>query len=163
MKNPKAKGSKFERAVCTALSLYVTNGARTDVFWRSAMSGGRATVRGLDVRQAGDIAAVAPEGHSFCERYYVECKHLQSLDLHGLLTGTGKLVKFWKDTRQHARKRGQDPVLIARQNRLPTILCCHFNDTSFGAGSILESQREYYIRIHLFECALLQPYLEGKP
>jgi hypothetical protein len=119
----KHKGAAFERRTCAALSLWVTGGKRKDVFWRTAMSGGRATVRGLDVRQAGDICAVAPEGHAFCERYYVECKHLKNLDFQGLLRNTGKLYKIWMHTCNQASKRSQKPVLIAKQNGLPTILC----------------------------------------
>src|SRR5215216_6431446 len=43
------KGPQWEREVCRALSLWVTNGERVDVFWRSAMSGGRATVHNRSV------------------------------------------------------------------------------------------------------------------
>jgi hypothetical protein len=121
----KAKGSLFERKVCVALSLWVTANARKDVFWRSAMSGGRATVRGLDVRQAGDVCAVAPEGHVFCQRYYVECKHLKSLDFHCLLKGTGMLHKHFADTAKKAIKRRLTPLLIARQNGTPIILASY--------------------------------------
>lgn len=120
--NPKAKGSAFERKICKALSLWVTDGRRQDVFWRSAMSGGRATVRGLDVRQAGDVCAVAPEGHEFCQYWYVECKHLKSLDFHCLLKGTGALLKHFATAAKQALKRGQTPMLIARQNGTPTVV-----------------------------------------
>jgi len=120
--NSKPKGNAFERKICVALSLWVTQGARKDTFWRSAMSGGRATVRGLDVRQAGDVCAVAPEGHEFCDQFYVECKHLKSLDFHCLLKGTGLLHKHWRDTAKRALKRQQEPLLVARQNGTPIIL-----------------------------------------
>ena len=40
----KAKGSSFERLICKELSLWITGGEHQDVFWRSAMSGGRSTV-----------------------------------------------------------------------------------------------------------------------
>lgn len=122
----KGKGSSYEREICRRLSLWVTAGAATDVFWRSAMSGGRATVahkKGQVVRQAGDITAVSPEGHSLCSRYYIECKHYKDLDIQSFfLTGKGLLAKFWKTTVREAKKHGRYPVLIVRQNRVPDLV-----------------------------------------
>jgi len=117
----KSKGSSYERFVCKLLSLWVTNGARTDVFWRSALSGGRATVsnrRGkINVRQAGDITAVAPEGHALTEVYYLECKHVKTLKLDQfLIRNTGPLADFWRRAKKEAREHGLIPVIIARQN-----------------------------------------------
>jgi len=40
-----AKGSSFEREICTILSKWWTNNERDDVFWRTAGSGARATTR----------------------------------------------------------------------------------------------------------------------
>lgn len=55
------KGGDFEREFCTLLSSWWTGGEDTSCFWRTAMSGGRATVRrrkGLNTRgHAGDICA----------------------------------------------------------------------------------------------------------
>lgn len=54
-----AKGSKFERSVCTDLSHWWSCDERDDLFWRTAGSGGRATVRGRRGKQTegacGDI------------------------------------------------------------------------------------------------------------
>lgn len=141
----KAKGSAFERKVCVALSLWVTNGERKDVFWRSAMSGGRATVRGLEVRQAGDICAVAPEGHAFCDQFYVECKHYKSLDFHCLLKGTGILHRFWTDTAKKAIKRRQTPMLIARQNGSPTIVATYQYAYIKPRLIVIQGGDEFYI------------------
>ena len=122
----KAKGAAFERTVCQQLSLWVTGGARSDCFWRSAMSGGRATVgraRGRDhARQAGDVSAVAPEGNALVSRYYIECKHYRSLRLDRFLLGSGPLALFWKNTVREARHYRREPLLIARQNGSQTLL-----------------------------------------
>lgn len=122
----KQKGSAFERKVCKQLSLWVSHGKKEDLFWRSAMSGGRATVarsRGRDVRQAGDITAVAPEGHELTNAAYIECKHYRDLALTAfVLEGRGTLAKFWFRTRDEALKRQKFPWLVAKQNRLPTLL-----------------------------------------
>jgi hypothetical protein len=125
MKNPKAKGGKFEREVCVVLSLWVSQGKRKDLFWRSAMSGGRATVHGRSVRQCGDICAVAPEGHQFTDKYFIECKHLKSLDFRGLLEGRGRLLKYWRIACAQAAKHELVPLLIAKQNNMPILLCCN--------------------------------------
>lgn len=60
------KGSPYERAICTQLSLWWTGGERDDVFWRTSGSGGRATRRGRKglstAGHCGDIGASDPIG-----------------------------------------------------------------------------------------------------
>jgi hypothetical protein len=121
--NSKAKGGEFERNVCKALSRWVTAGLREDVFWRSAMSGGRATVKRGHVRQAGDICAVAPEGHSLTDVFYIECKHLRDISLDGLIKGNGNLLAIWSRTCKEAAFYERYPTLIFRQNHWPTMFC----------------------------------------
>ena len=119
----KAKGGKFEREVCRKLSLWVSGGARRDVFWRSAMSGGRATVQGWEVRQAGDVAAVAPEGHVLTDNFVIECKHVRDLQLDRFtIQHTGPLWKYWTVLLRQCANRNKQPMLIARQNLWPTLV-----------------------------------------
>lgn len=122
----KAKGAAFERQICQALSLWITADKKTDCFWRSAMSGGRATVgrkRGRDhSRQAGDICAIAPEGHRLTDKYYIECKFYRDLNFGAFLFGAGPLAAFWRKTVEEAGHYSRDPLLIARQNRGPIVL-----------------------------------------
>lgn len=132
----KQKGGEFERHICKKLGLWVTNGEAQDVFWRSAMSGGRATVairpKGSGVnanptqilrRQAGDISAVAPEGHSLTDRFFIECKFHKELELaHFFLTGKGRLAKFWHKARAEAAQYDRSPMLIAKQNLWPILM-----------------------------------------
>lgn len=123
----KEKGSAFERDVCVRLSLWVSRGEERDLFWRSAMSGGRAS-RGIKRgeklrRQAGDICAVAPEGHGLTNTWYIELKHYAKLDIaQFFLTGTGRLAKFWRETEKAALVFNRHPMLIARQNHTITLL-----------------------------------------
>lgn len=123
--NSKGKGSAFEREVCRKLSLWITGDKRKDLFWRSAMSGGRATVahrKGGQVRQSGDITAVAPEGH-ILDPCYIECKFYRDLDITSFfLTGKGKLATFWRKTKKEAFKHEKAPWLIAKQNHKPAVL-----------------------------------------
>lgn len=131
----KQKGSNFERLVCRELSLWVTRGQRDDVFWRSATSGGRATI-GLSqgiirASQAGDLSPIAAAGEALLNHVVVECKHYKELDLFsGIVNDTGKLYKFWNDLITHSFRFGRQPMLIARQNNMPTVVLLK-SSTSF--------------------------------
>jgi hypothetical protein len=122
----KRKGSAFEREVCKKLSLWVSKEKRTDLFWRSAMSGGRSTVgrkRGENLAyQAGDVSAQHPDGHRLTEHFYIECKHYRDLDIGAFLLKRGKLYAFWKQTCKEAAYRERQPMLIAKQNRMQTLV-----------------------------------------
>jgi hypothetical protein len=123
----KGKGSAFERSICKRLSLWVSHGKREDLFWRSAMSGGRATVgrkQGKDhAHHAGDISATHPDGHKLTEHWYVECKAYKSLQIESaLLDSTGALAKFWKETCTQATAHHKLPMLIAKQNNTKILL-----------------------------------------
>lgn len=127
----KQKGASFERLVCKHLSLWITKGAKQDVFWRSAMSGGRSTVlnrKGVAAAaQSGDISAVAPEGHKFISSFFVECKFYRDLSLLSFMFGhaRGKLHEFWRVAQQEAAKHKKAPMLIAKQNVEKAIVLLH--------------------------------------
>jgi len=125
----KSKGAAYEREVCRRLSLYVTGGKRDDVFWRSAMSGGRATIKGI-AHVAGDICAVHPDGYDFASRWFVECKHYRDLQLHRFLIQEGRLWNFWIKAGEEAEKHYKLPLLIVKQNGFPELL---IKPNDFGA------------------------------
>lgn len=57
----KGKGSAFERNICRTLSLWWSGGKHDDYLWRSAGSGGRATVRGKKGgRTTGHCGDISP-------------------------------------------------------------------------------------------------------
>lgn len=122
----KQKGAAFERKVCVALSLWVSGGKRQDLFWRSAMSGGRATLgrrKGIDLAyQSGDVTAVHPQGHALTGIYYIECKHIKAAELERFALGLGgKTQEFWKTAQREAKEHQRVPMLILRANGRPTI------------------------------------------
>lgn len=123
----KQKGAAFEREVCVLLSKWVTGGTSEDVFWRSAMSGGRATVGHRKGKahsaQVGDISCTHPAGHHFISHFAPECKFYADLDYLGLLTGKGKLLAFWDEINKQASRYNKRPFLIARQNRMKPAVC----------------------------------------
>jgi hypothetical protein len=91
------------------------------------MSGGRATVQfkagKVNLTQSGDISAVGAGAHEFCEKFFTEIKHYADLNIgRGILCHTGNLVTFWHIAVREALKYGKRPLLIARQNRYPTMI-----------------------------------------
>ena len=126
-KGSKTKGAAFERDMCRVLSLWVTDGARQDVFWRSAMSGGRARVRYNKGEQpdvgGGDITAVAPAGHSLTDLFIIECKSVRDANVLALFTGgkTG-VVKFWEQACRDADDFYRQPMLLVKQYRQPVLI-----------------------------------------
>lgn len=126
-----AKGSAFERTVCKRLSLWLSKGERDDLFWRSAMSGGRATLRlrqdlariQINKAQAGDITAINQQAYDFIEGLFIEAKHYANLGLaRGFICHTGLLWKFWEKACADADRHAKMPVLIAKQNLYPIVV-----------------------------------------
>lgn len=134
--NGKQKGSSFERKICVDLSLWLSGGNSKDLFWRSAMSGGRSTVamkKGEKLaNQAGDVSAVHELGHRFTKDFYVECKFYKSLNFESLIKGKGKLLDFWKVAQRESRSYGKEPILIGKQNQYPIVACL----TTIGADRL---------------------------
>ena len=126
-KGSKTKGAAFERDMCRVLSLWMTDGKRQDVFWRSAMSGGRARVRfdkgeQIDVG-GGDITAVDPAGHPLTSLYVIECKSVRDANVLALFTGgkTG-VVQFWQQVCRDAEDFYRQPLLLLKQYRQPILI-----------------------------------------
>jgi len=97
-----AKGSDYEREVCTTLSRWWTDGKRDDIFWRSAGSGARATVRGKRGKQTanqhGDVAAVDPIGAPLTDLFSIEIKRgYSSSTIHDLLDRKDKSAELLYD------------------------------------------------------------------
>lgn len=158
----KAKGSRFERVTCVALSRWVTDGKRQDCFWRSSLSGGRSTVafrRGEKLhRQAGDICAISPEGHDLTNLFYFELKHYRSLELGNALIGTGKIFKFWEDAAGKAAIYERKPVLIAKQNHFPTLMITARQFSKLFIYSRLNYKGLYALNVYLFDDLLKLNY-----
>ena len=162
----KRKGGSMERQISKALSLWITNGKKEDVLWRSALSGGRATVahkRGSSLgHSAGDISAIAPEGHVLTDSYYLELKHYKKLSLDCLLKGKGPLLDIWKNTVKEASKYNKIPVLIYKQNNYPIMWVTTdlgVTDMQAKALVMLEASNMYFVD---FNALLARPFPLGK-
>lgn len=123
----KAKGSDFERQICRKLSLWVSNGKDSNLFWRSAMSGGRATIqlaKGIkNKNQAGDISAIAHLGHKMLDEFVIECKFYNNLAIEsGFIKNRGILHDFWFKLCKYSKTLDKQPMLIAKQNYFPDLV-----------------------------------------
>lgn len=123
----KAKGAQFERDVCKDLSKWISGGKRDDLLWRSAMSGGRATIglkEGISrSAQSGDISAIAAEALDFIEQYSIECKFVKDLNIQGLVYSTQSgIIRHWGQTCCDANSSDKLPLLIAKQNHKPPLV-----------------------------------------
>lgn len=93
-----AKGGQFERDICKVLSQWWAG--RSDVFWRTAGSGARATVRAKKGQKTygsyGDIYAVDPVGSPFTRLFTIELKKgYNSSTLFDFLDGKKPLFEKW--------------------------------------------------------------------
>lgn len=124
----KIKGGAYERLICKQLSLWASNNEREDIFARSAMSGGRATVqrkKGVTNKtQCCDISAIDPLGSYLINIAVVECKNYKDLKLENLIFKTSKdgILQFWNEVVIIANLVNKEPWLIARQNGKKDIL-----------------------------------------
>lgn len=159
----KQKGASFEREICKKLSLWISRGKAEDLLWRSAMSGGRSTVGRKKGKQhssqAGDISAVDRRGAPFIEAYYVECKSYKDLNFENLIKGSGHLIDFWKTTKEEAGHYKKHPLLIAKQNNHPAIVCL----TKRIAGRYDRTLIKVAVPYHNLYICLLEDFLILNP
>lgn len=175
--NSKQKGSAFEREICKALALWISDGERKDVFWRSATSGGRATIaltQGDTLSaQAGDISAVHELGHKLLNRFYIECKFYKDLEVGNLIFGThtGTLYQFIDHVTADAKRYSKHPMLIVKQNQRPTLMiidaagydilgCKNYTNALFYAVLLIQGTTFYIGQLHKILAALDPKYLE---
>ena len=124
----KSKGGAHERLICKQLSLWASDNKREDIFWRSSLSGGRATVqrkKGINNKtQCCDISAIDPLGNYLTDKIVIECKNYKDLKLENLIFKTSKdgILQFWNEVTAIADLTGKVPWLIARQNGKKDIL-----------------------------------------
>lgn len=129
----KSKGAGFEREICKKLSRFIDPKGTDTLFWRSAMSGGRATVqnrkKGIENKtQLGDITCVSKAGLWLTETFVIECKFWKDLDITScLIKRKGKLIQFWREVKKVAKKHDKHPLLIAKQNNIETLVLTTIN------------------------------------
>lgn len=132
----KNKGSSFERIICHELSMWISRGEHDDLFWRSSMSGGRATVMfkkgGTNRSQCGDITAIHPDGNPLVDKFLISCKFYKSLNIEGALLGNkGGLTAFWIECVLEAKQHNKLPMLICKQNGTQPFICLNDDGVTY--------------------------------
>lgn len=122
-----AKGAAFERQTCKALSLWISNGQRDDYFWRTAMSGGRATLgfRQDTKREAqvGDVGLIHEAGRQLTDHFMIECKFYKDLGTRNLIYNLNcKIREFWEVACDEAHEHNRLPFLVFKENTRPVSL-----------------------------------------
>ena len=121
----KDKGNKFERDIAKKLSLFLSEGKADDWIIKTRNSGGLHTTRAKQnlgtYNESGDLKYHRPEGRLFIETVCIECKAYSDIGLWSILTGNGKLIEFWEQSKRQAAFCGQIPVLICKQNFKPIL------------------------------------------
>jgi len=146
------KGSSFERTICKQLSSWWSLGLgqedRSDIFWRSSQSGGRATQRtkkGLTTFGSyGDIAAVDPIGAPLIKMFTIELKRGSSYSC------AGDLLDFKTDNHKHVWAKCLQQAIKAHE----------------AAGSeawLLVCKRDHRIPIAFLETKVLKLLLRSNP
>jgi hypothetical protein len=154
----KHKGASFEREICRELSLWISRGKSKHLFWRSSMSGGRATIakrkkENLSV-QAGDLASIDPAAQRFADTFFVECKNYRTLRLDSLFYKVkGVLTPMWIHAQLQAEQHGKIPLLIVRENGRQILLITGGGPESLRSHIIAKfyAPRMY---VHLLSSAL---------
>jgi hypothetical protein len=149
------KGGIFERIICRKLSLLVSDNQRDDIYWRSAMSGGRARIQlnkgTVNETQAGDVSAIDELGYWLIRDYIIELKHYASLEISsGLLCNTGTLYRFWIKLLKDSKLFDKKPLLIARENYKPIILLSSIGKAPCTLKPILTAH-QWKAEIRLFD------------
>lgn len=122
-----AKGAAFERQGCRDFSKWMSGGLHDDLFWRTAMSGGLATLKLLHGKtnrtQAGDMMAIHSSGEPLTDRFLIEFKFRRSLKLDSFYTGVkGGVAEYWEKCCEQAEQHGRMPLMVAKQNRMPAFI-----------------------------------------
>ncbi len=133
MSKGKSKGNAFERLISTKLSDWWTEGVRSDIFWRSTNSGGRATVRSKKgkstAKQHGDICAIDPIGEPLLKVVAIELKRgYNAFSLADLLdkpkNGSKQTYENWIEQAEQARANSGALywMIIAKRDRREPII-----------------------------------------
>ena len=92
----KRKGSQFERSLAKKLSLWWTDGERSDIFWLSSGSGARHTTRQKSnestANSAGDLNVLDPIGQPLIDLFVIEakCGYTKEIDVLAIIDSKKK-------------------------------------------------------------------------
>ena len=127
------KGSPYERTICKQLSLWWSGDEDQEVFWRTSMSGGRATIRAKQKLKTpnsyGDVGYLDTIGKPFIDKVLLELKRgytkdISILDFLDKNRGEPILLKWWNKAEKERRlaKRKYIFIIFRRDRHKSCIL-----------------------------------------
>jgi hypothetical protein len=133
-RHSKEKGNKWERAVSRYLTLWITGTETPLLFWRSSGSGAFWTVSKSSDGQAGDVAAIHPDGSWLINRFTLECKSVKPIQFDPGHTNVKKgLEEYWAQTVRQAREINREPLMFLKRNNRKEVMGC-----SLRIGAVLQ-------------------------
>jgi hypothetical protein len=147
MKNPKQKGSSFERLISKRLTLWLTGQDGEYFFYRSPSSGGIATVNPLNDDITGDIIAIKPEARLITSMFSIECKDgYKDIDVLKIFKDNKNdiLRDFWHQCMNDANKSKKHGMLIFRKKGYPILIGI---ESELDISKILENKIKKFISI----------------
>jgi hypothetical protein len=133
-KAPKGRGRGFgyEREIAKRLSLWVTLGENSKVFWRTMGSGGRFSRGEASVHACGDICTEDPVGQPLIDAFSIEIKRYDELELFDLIMPYKKrkpgnpipndIKHFWRQCQTDASMADKHGWLIMKKNYYPAYM-----------------------------------------
>lgn len=140
----KRKGSGWERDVCRFLSKWISGGKESDLFTRTASSGGRATIAmrgGQKDRQVGDVIGISGDAVRFSRNMVVECKNVRYSQFFLFMSCRKGIIRKWLEKLKKERDDAARPtaLLFLKENRQHPVVF------------VLEPSRWFFIPLHVFE------------
>jgi hypothetical protein len=153
-----AKGASFERKISKMISIWWTG--RDDCVWRTAGSGGRATVRlkkNVETLNCyGDLCYTHPLTKNLFDIFVFELKKgYQNVDVLSLVDSFSKVNKiyvWWKKLMRLAERINREPILILERNRKNAVVIFN-HESTFLIPKIIKYPPGY-LRVLLYQKGL---------
>jgi len=145
-RSPKQKGSKFDLGICRILTAWITGAPQPEILWRTATSGGRATMGrkvGIDVGMHGDIMSIDARSKWLTNNFFFECKSYSKIDFSLILEGKGNVIAWWNKAVTQAAQAKKWPLMIFKQNNSQTYIAGYFDMPLFKEFPMTENDAIY--------------------
>ena len=116
MKNPKAKGNKYEIQICRKLSKWASGRDKPLWYWKSGSSRAQATLtKEVKSKLGGDVVAIDERGSFLTEILVIEVKDVKTTNILDFITPSkskDNIKGWWEKVSKQAEEAGREPCLI---------------------------------------------------
>jgi len=160
----KRKGSSFEREISRELSLWISKGARNDLFWRTHSSGALGTIS-KKMSQYGDIMSIEDGGKPFTDRCNIECRHGKCLQEKDFIYPTkgSSMLQLLQEGRKNAILSNRMPIWFFKSHRKDVIVMLEYITNIDGTFAFLDLLTDYRVlAIYPQHGVMLMPFADWK-